>query len=138
MRIVFGNVRERPNRSLRTTPVFLCRSAWPMNLSQLWEPTGVTIPRLLIGVLNPVGMLAILGLATLGLVRRRPLWFAVGGLPTGLVPHHALFTHALNRYSRPAAGLMILAVVLGAMDVSARLSARVRSRGPLQLPSGER
>lgn len=124
--MVLNNVRERPTRFLRTTPVFLYRSAWLMNLTQLWEPTGITVPRLMLGAINPLGMLAILGLAIVGLIRRRPLWFAIGGLPTGLVPYHALFTHALYRYSRPVAGLMILALVLVGIDVAQHV--RVRSR----------
>jgi len=104
--------------------VFLYRSAWPMNVSQLWEPTGITLPRLLLGAVNPLGMLAILALAVGGLLRRRPLWFAVGGIPTGLILYHALFTHALYRYTRPVAGVMLLILAV----VAAELSAHVRQR----------
>jgi len=128
IRRVTENVRSQPTRFLRTTPVFLYRSAWPMNLTQLWEPDGITVPRILMGAVNPLGMLALLGLGFGGVIRRRPMWFAIGGLPTGIVLYHALVTHALFRYSRPVAGMMLLCVALGVVLLAARAGEAVRSR----------
>jgi hypothetical protein len=128
IRLVLANVREQPMRFIRTAPVFLYRSSWPMNLTQLWEPVGLTVPRLMLGAINPLGMLAILGLAVGGILLRRPLWFAIGGLPTGLVLYHALFTHALYRYTRPVAGVMLLGLALGISELVDRLAGRLRSR----------
>jgi hypothetical protein len=118
---VVDNVRKDPMRFIRTTPVFLYRSAWPMNLTQLWEPTGLSLPRLLLGVINPVGFLGVLSLGSIGLLRRRAEWFALGGLATGMILYHALLTHALYRYTRPAAGLMLLIIAIGLVHGAAGL-----------------
>ncbi len=128
IRQVTENVRARPTRFIRTAPVFLYRSAWPMNMTQLWEPEGVTIPRLLLGAANPLGMIGMLALGFVGVLRRRPLWFAIGGLPTGMVLYHALVTHALYRYTRPVAGIMLLAIALGSVTLWARVAGRITAR----------
>lgn len=125
---VFANIRKDPLRFVRTAPVFLYRSTWPMNESQLWAPTGMTPQRLLLAAVNPLGMLALLLLGTIGLFRRRPTWFAMGGLATGVVAYHALFTHAIPRYSRPVAGVMILGVALGALWFIETLLSSQRTR----------
>lgn len=125
---VSENVRERPFRFLRTTPVFLYRSSWPMNDSTLWDSGGVSLPRITMGALNVFGMLTVLAFGALGLFRRRPVLFALGGLGTGLVAYHALLTHALPRYSRPAVALMLVGVVLVGEHLLAANASRHRRR----------
>lgn len=125
---VIANVRADPMRFVRTAPVFLYRSTWPMNESQLWASTGISPQRVLLAAVNPLGMLALLAFGTVGLFRRRATWFAMGGLATGVVAYHALLTHALPRYTRPVAGVMILGVALGALAVSEALLRWWRTR----------
>lgn len=125
---VSENVRERPFRFLRTTPVFLYRSSWPMNDSTLWGSGGISPPRIVMGALNLLGMLTLLTFGVLGLFRRRPVLFALGGMGTGLVAYHALLTHAIPRYSRPAAALMLVGVVLVGERLLAANASRRRRR----------
>lgn len=125
--MVRENVSERPTRFLRTTPVFLYRSSWPMNQTQLWAPEGLSPARVLMAVLNVVGMAGLLAVGLVGLLRRRARWFAFAGLPVGMIGYHALLTHALPRYTRPAASVMILTVVLVIAVITERASARRRA-----------
>jgi hypothetical protein len=100
-------LRERPARFLRTTPAFLWRFSWPMNLS-------TSVPRLILALLNPLGMAAIILAAGSALIQRHAVRFAVVGLPAGTAAFYALVTHALPRYARPLAPTMIILLVLGA------------------------
>lgn len=118
------NLRARPFRFLRTTPVFLYRSSWPMNDSTLWDSGGVSPPRIVMAALNPLGMMVVLAFGTVGLIRRRPAMFALGGMSTGIIAYHALLTHAIPRYSRPAVALMLVGLVLVGERSLAALAAR--------------
>lgn len=127
-RMILDNVRQDPLRFPRTTPIFLYRSMWTLDLSQLWDPTGVTVPRITMALLNVTGMITVLVGGALGLLRRRPVWFALTGLPIGMIAYHALFTHALARYTRPAAPAMILCTVLAAAVILDRVRDRSDAR----------
>jgi hypothetical protein len=82
-----------------------------------------------IGFLDGIRVaVAVLALGFIGLLRRRPLWFALGGLPTGMILIHALVTHAIPRYTRPAAGAMLLAVAIASVLAVERGWAAFRSR----------
>lgn len=118
--LVRENLRASPLRFLRTTPVFLYRSAWPMNGTQIWDPVGFSTPRLAMGIINPIGFVGVISLAFVGLFRCRSRWFALGGLATGMVLFHGLLTHALPRYTRPIAGLMLLVIALAVVEGARR------------------
>jgi len=100
-------LREQPSRFLRTTPMFLWRFSWPMNLS-------TSVPRPILALLNPLGMAALILTAGSALIQRHAVRFAVVGLPAGTAAFYALVTHALPRYARPLAPTMIVLLVLGA------------------------
>jgi len=65
---------------------------------------------MLLGLTSITGLVAALTAGCVGLLRRRPQWFALGGLSTGLILAHALLTHAIPRYTRPAGGTMLLII----------------------------
>jgi hypothetical protein len=129
---------EDPLRFARTTPLFLYRSMWTLNNIQIGPPQGFTLLRAVLGIMNIPGFLAVLALGFVGLLRRRPLWFALGGLPTGMILVHALATHAIPRYTRPAAGIMRRAVAIAVVLVAGRVAEAFRSRrrGVVGRPSG--
>jgi len=119
---------EDPLRFPRTTPLFLYRSMWTLNNTQIGPPQGFTVLRAALGIMNIPGFLAVLTLGFVGLLARRPLWFALGGLPTGMLLVHALATHAIPRYTRPVAGIMLMAVAIAIAIVAGRVTEAVRSR----------
>lgn len=114
-------LQSDPWAFLRTTPVFLWRFSWPMNLS-------LSVPRPLLGVVNLAGMAALLSAAVLAVVRRWTVLFAVVGLPAGATAFYALVTHALPRYARPLAPTMVILLVVLAAALYDR-AARPRPRG---------
>ena len=112
-----ARLRSDPGAFLRTTPVFLWRFSWPMNLS-------LTVPRPLLAVVNLAGMVALLSAAVLAVVRRRTVLFAVAGLPAGATAFYVLVTHALPRYARPLAPTMIVLLVVAAAVLVERVARR--------------
>ena len=125
---VRNGFREDPLRFPRTTPLFLYRSMWTFNAIQIGPPQGFTPLRALVGLMNIPGFLSVLTIGSLGMLLRRPLWFALGGLPTGLILVHAMFTHAIPRYTRPAGGIMIICIAVGAVLLAGRVTESLRSR----------
>jgi hypothetical protein len=123
--LALAQFRDRPTSFLRTTPVFLWRFLWPMNSS-------LTVPRPLLAIVNLAGMAALVWAAVSGLLRR-PVLFAVAGLPAGATAFYALVTHAIPRYARPLAPTMILLLVLASLELRERLrrsggAARIRTQ----------
>jgi hypothetical protein len=108
--------------------VFLYRSMWTFNAIQIGPSQGFNAIRAVLGLMNIPGFLAVLAVGSLGLLLRRPLWFALGGLPTGLILVHAMFTHAIPRYTRPAGGIMIICIAVGAVLLAGRVTESLRSR----------
>jgi len=116
---VIDRMREDPGATLRTSPAFLWRFAWPMNFS-------TTVPRPLLATINLAGMGLLLLATTLSVLRVRPALFAVVGLPAGATAFYALVTHALPRYARPLAPTMIILLVLGAAALWDRMRPGLR------------
>ena len=112
--LALREMRADPLAVLRTTPAFLWRFSWPMNLS-------TTVPRVLLAPINLIGMAVLLVAAGVALVRRRPALFAVAGLPAGATAFYVLVTHALPRYARPLAPTMIVLLVALVAEVVRRV-----------------
>ena len=112
-------LREQPERFLRTTPAFLWRFSWPMNLS-------TSVPRPVLALLNSLGMAALILAAVSALLRQHAVRFAVVGLSAGTTAFYALVTHALPRYARPLAPTMIIVLVVAAAALRDRAQAVLR------------
>lgn len=112
-----AEMRADPLAVLRTTPAFLWRFSWPMNLSS-------TVPRILLAPINLVAMTALLLAAAYALIGRRPELFAVAGLPAGATAFYVLVTHALPRYARPLAPTMIVLLVVAGAALVERVAGR--------------
>ena len=65
-----------------------------------------------LGLLNPLGMVALLTAGIIAVVRRRPAMFAVVGIPVGLVAFSTLLTVYEPRSSEIAVPTMLLLLVV--------------------------
>lgn len=114
-------LRRDPGRFILTAPMFLWRGTWVVKAAPL-------LPRPVLGLLNPLGMLALLAAAMSAVGGRRPMRFAVVGLPFGIVAFSSLLTIYEPRFSEPALPTMLLlltvAIARGAEWIRGRRSVR--------------
>ena len=108
-------LRRDPRLFLSTTPMFLWRGTWPILSAPL-------VPRALLGVVNPLAMVALLIVGFHAVLARRPERFAVVGLPLGVVAFSALLTMYEPRFTEPALPVMLLLLVLGGERMVLRLA----------------
>ena len=99
-------LRRDPWLFVSTTPMFLWRGTWPVLAVPL-------VPRPLLGLINPLGMLALLTVGLHAVIARRPERFAILGLPLGVVAFSALLTMYEPRFTEPALPAMLMLLVLG-------------------------
>lgn len=111
-------LREDPWFFVATAPMFLWRGTWMVLAAPL-------VPRIALGLLNPFAMLALLVAGLGAVVRGSPRWFAVVGIPTGVVAFSALFTLYEPRYSEPALPTMLILLVVGATHALLRIRGRM-------------
>lgn len=121
-------MRRDPVMFLRTTPLFLWRGTWAVK-------SAPAVPVPILALLNPLGMLLLLGSAVGAVVRLRPEYFAVVGLPAGVVGFSALLTMYEPRFSEPALPTMMILVSVGAAHLLTRVGNGLRSDGHPQRPS---
>jgi len=100
-------LRRDPGMFVTTTPMFLWRGTWAVKAAPL-------VPRPVLGVINPLGMMVLLVAGISAVVRRRPGRFAVVGLPTGVVLFSALLTMYEPRFTEVALPTMSILLVLAA------------------------
>ena len=98
-------LRSDPIAFLDQAPVFLWRGLWPVRAVPL-------VPVPVLGLLNPLGMVALLTAGIIAVVRRRPAMFAVVGIPVGLVAFSTLLTVYEPRSSEIAVPTMLLLLVV--------------------------
>ena len=99
-------LRRDPWLFISTTPMFLWRGTWPVLAVPL-------VPRPVLGVVNPLAMVALLVVGFHAVLARRPERFAVVGLPLGVVGFSALLTMYEPRFSEPALPVMLMLLILG-------------------------
>ena len=100
-------LRSDPIAFLDQVPVFLWRGLWPIRLVPL-------VPVPVLGLLNPLGIVALLTAGIAAVVRRRPAMFAVVGIPVGFVAFSALVTVYEPRSSEVAVPTMLVLLVIAA------------------------
>ncbi len=100
-------LRRDPWLFIATTPMFLWRGMWVIKAAPL-------VPKVLLGVINPLGMLALIAAAGIAVWRRSPGRFAVVGLPFGVVAFSALLTMYEPRFTELALPTMLVLLAVGA------------------------
>ena len=110
-------LRRDPWLFIRTAPVFLWRGTWPVLRAPL-------LPVPVLGLLNPLAMMALIVAASTALIRIRPDLYAVVGLPAGLVAFNALLTMYEPRFTEPALPTMSVLLVIAAVRLLDRYSAK--------------
>lgn len=120
-------LRRDPWLFIRTTPLFLWRGTWMVLRAPL-------IPVPLLGLLNPLAMVALLAAAISAVIPLRPQRFAIVALPAGLIAFNALVTMYEPRFSEPALPTMLLLLVVA---TARGLDVVARRRGKRVLESGE-
>lgn len=103
-------LRRDPWLFISTTPMFLWRGLWIVKSAPL-------IPRVVLGILNPLGMAALLAVGAVAVARVRPGWFAVAGLPLGVVTFTSLLTLSVSRYNEPALPTMLILLIIAAARI---------------------
>ena len=100
-------LREDPWLFISTTPMFLWRGLWVIKAAPL-------VPRVVLGLINPLGMAALLAAGATAVLGARPGRFAVIGLPLGVVAFSALLTMYEPRFTELALPTMLVLLVTAA------------------------
>lgn len=103
-------LRQDPWLFVSTTPMFLWRGLWVVKEAPL-------IPKVILGILNPLGMAALLAAGAAAVARARPGRFAVIGLPLGVVAFNSLLTLSVSRYNEPALPTMLILLIIAAARI---------------------
>lgn len=115
-------LRRDPVMFVRTTPLFLWRGTWAVK-------SAPAVPVPILALLNPLGMMVLLGAAVSAVARLRLEHFAVVGLSAGVVGFSALLTLYEPRFTEPALPTMMILVSVGVAHLLIRTGTRFRSRG---------
>lgn len=96
-------------KHLKTTPIFAWRQIWSFGNTNPVQPSAGSI---FTAIINFASFVALLALPLIAILRKQPVWFLFSLFPFGFFWFHALFSHAIPRYSAPLIPTSIIALIL--------------------------